>query len=288
MEKRIKNQFESKGNEIAVNIELDKLRAVEVDILETVKKVCEDNNLKYSLAYGTLIGALRHKGFIPWDDDIDIIMPRNDYERLISIWNSLPIAEEYILQNKYTNEDFTQNFTKIRKNNTTFIQSEEEFLVEYHTGVFLDIFPGDRVASGFLRKAQYFACALNLLTARGFLSGNKGITGLIERTILALPHKVQLSIFRATDCFIQRWNDDTSKPLFFPSTICDAQKEYPANLFDRMTRVEFEGHQFAAVRCMDDMLKIDYGDYMKLPPEKDRVLKHHPLKIDLYHNRDEK
>lgn len=85
--------------------------ATEQEILDVIHQVCTEYGLRYSLAYGTLIGAVRHKGFIPWDDDIDLIMPREDYEKLLAIWNEAA-PKGYILQNTRTDPDFTQNFTK--------------------------------------------------------------------------------------------------------------------------------------------------------------------------------
>ncbi len=117
-----------------------------------LKIVCVENHLKYSLAYGTLIGAVRHQGFIPWDDDIDICMPREDYDKFLKIWSKYNF-KDYILQNIETDEDFTQNFTKIRKNHTTFLQPKEE-QYKYHKGFFIDIFPGDRVPDSKIK--QYY------------------------------------------------------------------------------------------------------------------------------------
>lgn len=99
--------------------------ATEQEILDVIHQVCTEHGLRYSLAYGTLIGAVRHKGFIPWDDDIDLMMPREDYEKLLVIWNQ-SAPKGYILQNTRTDSDFTQNFTKIRKDHTTFLQDEAE------------------------------------------------------------------------------------------------------------------------------------------------------------------
>lgn len=82
--------------------------ATEQEILDVIHQVCTEYGLRYSLAYGTLIGAVRHKGFIPWDDDIDLIMPREDYEKLLAIWNEAT-PKGYILQNTRTDPDFTQN-----------------------------------------------------------------------------------------------------------------------------------------------------------------------------------
>ena len=103
-------------------MDLRKVWDVELEILTQIDTFCRNNGLKYSLAYGTLLGAVRHGGFIPWDDDIDIIMPRKDYEYLIANWD----IPGYIVQNKKTNDDFSQNFTKIRKDNTAYVQEEYE------------------------------------------------------------------------------------------------------------------------------------------------------------------
>ena len=100
---------------------LDEMKAVELGILKKFDSICKENGLEYSLAYGTMLGAIRHKGFIPWDDDIDIMMPREDYEKLLAVWDQ-SAPKEYILQNTRTDSDFTQNFTKIRKDHTTFLQ----------------------------------------------------------------------------------------------------------------------------------------------------------------------
>ena len=109
----------------------------ELEIIDEIHRICLENNLKYSLAYGTLLGAVRHQGFIPWDDDIDIMMPREDYNKLLSIWNTAA-KKEFIIQNKGVEPNFTQNFTKIRKNNTAYVQDDYELKRPYHTGIFVD------------------------------------------------------------------------------------------------------------------------------------------------------
>lgn len=163
--------------------------ATEQEILDVIHQVCTEHGLRYSLAYGTLLGAVRHKGFIPWDDDIDLMMPREDYEKLLVIWNQ-SAPKGYILQNTRTDSDFTQNFTKIRKDHTTFLQDEAERTKHYHKGIFVDILPGDRVPSGKLEKTvQYIACAINLLYSRGHTSGSGGLIGKAERILLKAPKK---------------------------------------------------------------------------------------------------
>lgn len=260
----------------------------EQEILNVIHDICMEHNLRYSLAYGTLIGAVRHKGFIPWDDDLDIMMPREDYEKLLSIWNQVA-PKEYIIQNIYTDKDFTQNFTKIRKNHTTFLQTEDEREKQYHKGIFVDIFPADRVASGkFGRKIQYVACAVNLLYSRGFNSGmTSGMKGKIENVLLALPERLRFKLRDSTEKIIKRWNVTKSGKYFFPCTIRSCKWYYPPDLFQNLDYIEFNGKQYLSVKDYDSYLKISYGDYMQLPPEEERVWKHHPIIIDFEHNYEE-
>ena len=243
--------------------------------------------MRYSLGYGTLIGAVRHKGFIPWDDDIDIIMPRTDYERLLSIWNKAA-PKGYILQNTRTDPDFTQNFTKIRKDHTTFLQDEAERTKHYHKGIFVDIFPGDRVPSCKIeRKIQYIACAVNLLYSRGRSSGSGGIIGIVERVLLKAPKEKYAVRRERAEKKIRRWNENEMLQYVFPNTIGCSRKYYPANMFENMKMIEFNGKQYMCVADTDATLRVEYGDYMQLPPEEDRVWKHHPFLIDFERNYEE-
>lgn len=268
----------------AIQDQIKDVWKVEQEILDVVHRVCMNHGLKYSLVFGTLLGAVRHGGFIPWDDDIDIIMPRDDYERLISIWDQVA-PQGYLLQNKRTDPDFTQNFTKIRKDNTTFIQSEEEMSKKYHTGIFIDIFPADRVAPTELgRKMQYLASAFNLLCARGYGSGKTGLIGVVERIVLSLPARMQLKIYHLTEQYIAKWGKSVGAEWYSPNTFNVCKRYFSPDLFENISSIEFSGKRYSCVGEYDGFLKKIYGDYMKLPPLEDRVWKHHPIMIDFEHN----
>ncbi|MBO6264361.1 MAG: LicD family protein, partial [Clostridia bacterium] len=147
---------------------LRKLQLIEVEILEEIDKVCRDEGIDYSLYAGSLLGAVRHKGFIPWDDDLDICMTRSNYNKFIQAWESGE-HKGYFLQNKEKETTFTQSFTKIRKDHTAFIQGEFECGI-YHTGIFVDIFPMDRIPNGRLKKISFkLKCLLYQLYTREFL-----------------------------------------------------------------------------------------------------------------------
>ncbi len=255
--------------------------------MDVIHQICTEHGLRYSLAYGSLIGAMRHKGFIPWDDDIDIMMPREDYEKLLAVWDQ-SAPKGYILQNTRTDPDFTQNFTKIRKDHTTFLQDEAERTKHYHKGIFVDIFPGDRVPSGKIgRKIQYIACAVNLLYSRGYTSGSGGMIGKVERFLLKAPKEKYPVRRERAEKRIRSWNGNESLLYVFPNTIGCSRKFYPANLFEDMKTIEFNGKQYMCVADADTILRIEYGNYMQLPPEEERVWKHHPILIDFKHNYEE-
>jgi len=104
---------------------LRKLQLTQLEILKVFDRFCREHDLKYSLYAGSLLGAVRHQGFIPWDDDLDVCMPRADYDRFIQCWTEKPV-EGYVLQNKENSRYFVQSFTKLRKDHTTFLQNKRE------------------------------------------------------------------------------------------------------------------------------------------------------------------
>lgn len=270
------------------NAKLEDIWAAEQSILDAVHKVCIENNLRYSLAYGTLLGAVRHKGFIPWDDDIDIMMPREDYEKLIQIWDTAA-PEEYILQTEENVDGFENNFAKIRKDHTTFLQFESERTSTRHKGFFIDIFPADRRAPGRIRrKLQYVLFAINLLFNRGYESGTGGAVGFVEKILLkTVRRKNYRKASKRVGKRSRRWNHLTQSPYILPCAIKSCKKYYPADMFDEMQLVGFNGKEYCAVKDVDSVLKLHYGDYKQLPPEEERVWKHHPILIDFEHNYEE-
>ena len=267
--------------------DIERLWKVEIEILDYFDKICEEYGLSYSLGYGTLLGAIRHKGFIPWDDDIDVIMPRKDYNILLNIWEDIK-QDEFILQNFKNCTDYTNNFSKIRKNHTTFIQVEDEKYKKYHKGIFIDIFPMDRVASSIIGKYfQFFLCALNLLYTKGFKSGEKGIVGVLESIFLKLGVGHYKTLYELTENLILRWNKYEKNEYFSYCTIKNCFKYYPSDTFSKLIKKNFSGKKYSVSYQFDTILKTEYADYMKLPPKSKRILKHHPILINFEKNYEE-
>ncbi len=267
------------------NIKLEDIWKVEVEILDEFDRVCRENSLRYSLAYGTLLGAVRHGGFIPWDDDIDVMMPREDYDRLREIWRA-KAKEGFILEDETMYDDYVNNFAKIRKDHTTFLQFDSERTSSHHTGFFIDIFPGDRVApAGPERKIQYAAFALNILYNRGYTSEAGGFREFAEKALLhAVPKRAHSKVSLAFGRFSRRWNKTGRGQFVFPNAAVNCRRYYPSDIFDSLSELSFQGKKYCAFRDYDTALRIEFDDYMQLPPVEERVWVHHPIIVDFEHN----
>lgn len=266
-------------------MKLEDIWAVEQEILDEIHRVCTENGLRYSLAYGTLLGAVRHQGFIPWDDDIDIMMPREDYDRLREIW-SAKAKPGFILEDETMFDDYMNTFAKVRKDHTTFLQFESERTCKYHTGFFVDIFPGDRVApKGIRRKIQYGAFALRLLYNRSYTSGTGGLRGLAEKILLrVVPQNCHNRLSNYIGRFSRRWNSNQHAQIVFPNDPTSIVRYYPFDLFEGLIKLPFHGKEYYSFKDYDNILRLRYGDYMQLPPQEDRVWRHHPLLISFEKN----
>ncbi len=267
------------------DVKLEDIWNVELEILDEIDRVCTENGLKYSLAYGTLLGAVRNKGFIPWDDDIDIMMPREDYDRLREIWSE-KAKKEFLFQDDTLFDDLMNNFGKVRKDHTTFLQFESERTCSYHTGFFVDIFACDRLApKGIRRELQRTGFAFSLLYNRGYTSGAKGIRGLAERVFLGLiPKRKYRRVCNALGRWSRRWNNDSTAQYVFPNDQTSLTRYYPADLFASLIRLPFQGKEYLAFKEYDKILRLRYGDYMQLPQEEERVWRHHPIIVDFEKN----
>lgn len=134
-------------------IEIKEIQSILLPILEYIDKVCKDNNLRYSLAFGTLIGAIRHKGFIPWDDDIDIVMPRTDFDKLIEILEKEQNKKYKILSPYDTNSFFAGQMLKVYDAETKLCEFPNKYNLEY--GAYIDVFPIDGIDNSIVKARKY-------------------------------------------------------------------------------------------------------------------------------------
>lgn len=260
---------------------LRRLQLTELDILKAVHAFCTEYDVKYSLYAGTLLGAVRHKGFIPWDDDIDICMTRDEYERFIRLWGEHPV-EGYTLQNKDNSPAFISSFTKIRKDHTTFLEYENA-VGKFHTGIFIDVFPLDRIPSaGLPKKLFYLRCMLYQLMIREHAPGEAGRAvrfgcGLLLRLV---PDGRRAEAARRILRKLTKYRACSDMKFTGIETMRSVRVEYPATMFDGYTELPFEDGVFSACAQWEENLRVKFGDYLQLPPEEERTWTHHPIRID--------
>jgi lipopolysaccharide cholinephosphotransferase len=261
-------------NKITDKKKLAKIHEVELEILNKFVAVCDKYRITYFLVGGTLLGAVRHKGFIPWDDDIDIGMPRNDYEKFAKIAKT-ELGNNFIYQSRKTYKSFWLEFAKIRKNNTHFFEDDKQpFYKNDHRGIFIDIFPYDKVIMNErIMKLQRFLLnkignIINLKRKKPFsqhdfyTSFKKFFYGFIPYTLLQFLRQKIMMLPAKNSNFITSWGG-----------IYGYQKEtHPVDVFFPLTKLEFEGKEYCAPGKWDVYLKQHYGDYMQLPPVEKREI----------------
>lgn len=260
---------------------LRRLQLTQLEILEVIDKICQENDIKYSLYAGTLLGAVRHQGFIPWDDDLDICMSREQYERFLELWTKVK-PEGYILQNKENTPEFTQSFTKIRKEHTTFLQYDWE-REKYHTGIFVDIFPVDRMpAKNIQRKLFYWHVMQYQLYTREFIpEKSNAIVRLVSKLLLNLSSKAKRKERREKLLEkITAYSNDKSLNTVFIETMNSVKLPYSAELVNSYTKLRFENKEYMCFKEWKHYLECKFGNYMQLPPETERQWKHHPIILD--------
>lgn len=273
---------------MAINLSDEQLRGLqlkELGILKYFRDFCDSHNITYYLCGGCLIGSLRYKSFIPWDDDADVFMPREDYQRFIKTYLEENPSERFLLLNE-TDETFTRNcFATLVDTSATLVKNYQADLDIPH-GVAFDIFPVDPRPSGMKKKFQLFWCIIySLFRAQTVPEKHGGI--------MALGSKVLLGIFRGFKIRKKIWKFAERHMTKYKLSDCDyicelcagpriMKNEYPKELFDGTAEVEFEGESFKAMKGYREYLALAFGEHFMTPPPKEEQVVTHDLKyLDL-------
>ena len=254
----------------------NRLKITELNILKAFICICKENKLQYYLVGGSAIGAIRHQGFIPWDDDIDVGMPRKDYNRFLEI-AQVSLPDYYFLQTYETDPEYLANFAKIRDSRTTFIESSMKNRRINH-GVYIDVFPLDYYPEKHEKWFKFIELLQSARLSKEFASQPSFKMRVTQFIALILFPSVNLTLRKRNE-HIQSV-EVSSKITNFCGAWGD-RETVPAQLFGEGYLVAFEDIEVLVPKDYDTYLQHIYGDYMKLPPAEKQVSHHHTEIIDL-------
>jgi lipopolysaccharide cholinephosphotransferase len=257
------------------NDELRKLQLTELELLIEFDRVCRKNHIRYTLTGGTLLGAVRHGGFIPWDDDADVSMLRVEYEKFRKACET-DLGDSYYFQDMKNTHGYRWGYGKLRKRNTLFLREHQEHM-PYEQGVFIDVFPRDGVPDNAmerkLHKFQCFCVRKTLWSEVGKVAHDKWHMRAWFRFLSWLAGN---RIFGIYDRLVEKSNRKKTKlvrNLTFP--VPGGRDGYLREWYDESTELEFEGHRFMVNKAYRKWLEQEFGDYLTLPSVEKRKV--HPV-----------
>lgn len=251
-----------------------------VTLLEEFDRVCRKLDIPYVLYAGTMLGAVNCQGFIPWDDDVDIMMLRRDYERFLREADAVLDQEKFYLQKEFT-EHWPMFFSKLRLNGTTCLEKFHPKDPQLHQGVYIDLFPCDDAADSELgRKLQYLASKVVIaksVDARGYDTGSK-----LKKIVMAVSRLLPMKLFRAITCHGKKNGE-------LVHTFLGGGRVYSKNVLERKyflerTTAMFEGREYPVPADHAVLLDRLYGTFSLDLPEEKRGVKEHAIFVDLEHS----
>ena len=244
-------------------VDLDDIHAVLVEILDEIDRVCKKNNIKYFLSGGTMLGAIRHKGFIPWDDDVDLWMTRENFTKFKKAIKK-DLDEKYFSEDYFSNINCPLSILKIKKRGTRFVENVFEGSNVAHC-IYVDIFPLDNIWEPLYTLQT--AILIKMQSIRDFKirkdgsknasSAKKIIYGLCPLWLCRGITELTIRFFNIFPT--ERLNQLSHRGRYWP--------KFARSEIEDLIEAEFEGKMYPIPRQYDKILKECYGDYMKLPPE---------------------
>ncbi len=255
---------------------LERVQKIELEMLIEVDRICKENDIKYTIIGGTLLGAVRHGGFIPWDDDADVAMLRPEYEKFCSIIDKTLDDSRFYFQNMDRTEGYRWGYAKLRRKGTLFLRKNQENM-KYEQGIFLDIFPIDGTPDYLvLRKIHKFRCfcVRKILWS---MVGKKESKNFLKKLVYSILSKLpEHTVKKMYKRLILKFDPNTTevvRTLTYPAP--KKLDGYYRKWFAETAPILFEGYEFEGVKDYEGWLTFEFGDYMKLPPEDKR--KTHPV-----------
>lgn len=294
--------------------ELKMMQLLQLDILKEFDRICRKHNIKYTLCGGSMLGAIRHKGFIPWDDDIDVSLLREDYIRFCELCKTELNNDKYFLQTMDTDNEYRLTYGRILLNGTTFIRAGQEH-IKAKNGIFIDIFPRDGVSDNFIimciQSILGFLMRKTLYSPVGKLRGKSWLGRCCYRILSFFPLSfakkvekliIRLNFSKATErvcCYglmgayekkklelgkkeYRKYKKDIRKAsLQERQERKERDKGFKRIFFEQVSDVDFEDMKAMVSDYYDIWLTTNYDDYMKLPPKEKQVMHQTVSSFDL-------
>lgn len=263
-----------------------KLHSCQLLLATELKRICKKHNIKYFMIAGTLLGAVRHKGFIPWDDDMDFAIMRKDYSRFLNICKT-ELGDNFILQDIFSDSDYALPVAKLLLKGTKFTE-RNAVKNKSQKGIFIDIFPFDSIPDGDEQrkkhnKSTYFLKRL-FLAKQGYTIAEKGqiLKSLVYFMLKILSLFVSKKYIRSRlDNELRRYeNENTKKVAALGGAYGYTKESVERKWFDETVELTFEDITLAAPKNYVDYLTYFYGDYMTPPPEDKRYNRHGAVELD--------
>ena len=255
--------------------DLKKVQLAQLDLLLEFDRICRLHNINYYLIGGSALGAVRHSGFIPWDEDIDVGMYSRDFEHFLEVCNR-ELNEEYFLQSFETDLAYTGQFAKIRVNNTTFLEVEpSDANPKMHHGIFIDIFPLDNISDNNLfARFQYALVRFLVSVCLARNNSPKNPFKRLLKKVYCIPLNSLFSKAKMDELCkkIASWYNEkgTKRVTNFFGRYGFNRETLPIEWLGNPSYREFEGHLFPLPERWHEYLTHLYGDYLELPPESQR------------------
>ncbi len=266
--------------------ELKQIQEIQVELISEVDRICKKCGIHYNMVGGTMLGAVRHGGHIPWDDDADIGFLREEYEKFRKACRTELDHEKYYMQDFRDTDGYRWGYGKLRRKGTSFVRNGQEFM-PYEQGIFIDLMPFDNVPDGYISRRIHFAeCFVfrKMLWAKvGARNENNKALRIWYQLLALIPEK---KLKHAYESFINKGRHKKTqlvRILTFPTPKhCYG---YNREWYTQLRKYSFSGKEFPGAKDYSGYLSVKYGDYMKLPPEEKRKV--HPVsKLELLRDRD--
>ena len=255
-------------------LSIEEAKKLELDILDFIDSFCKEHGINYCINYGTLIGAIRHKGFIPWDDDIDLSMTRENYEKFIQLFSEK--QSRYKLLSLETDDQYFNNFIKIVDPTTKIIDTRNT--KTYDSGVFIDIFPMDTFNDTKVVDICYKLESFKLLSFskhKNIVYRDSKLKDLIRTLFWLLLRPVSPRFFaNQIEKQIQKYRVENGKYIAFIPSKAKEKEIFPRDMFDELIETPFEHLVLPAPKHFDAVLKQFYDDYMTVPPKEKQIYIH--------------